>query len=62
MTLYAPSTQGISAPEHDSGLLMAALGTDLLGDKFLDVDIWVNGHTYHTTDMIIGHTRVISNP
>lgn len=64
ITHHAPTIHGTSSPKNSDNPWGSAFATELLGDSgtsWVDVKVWVFGHTHFTTDFQKNGIRVLSN-
>ncbi|TGO70582.1 hypothetical protein BELL_0702g00050 [Botrytis elliptica] len=64
VTHHAPTIVGTSSPKNSNNPWGSAFATELLGDSsmsWVDVKVWVFGHTHFTTDFEKDGIRVLSN-
>ncbi|KAF7912711.1 uncharacterized protein EAF01_001732 [Botrytis porri] len=64
ITHHAPTIVGTSSPKNSNNPWGSVFATELLGNSstnWVDVKVWVFGHTHFTTDMEKNGVRVLSN-
>ncbi|KAF7895067.1 hypothetical protein EAF00_006881 [Botryotinia globosa] len=64
ITHHAPTIHGTSSTKNSNNPWGSAFATELLGDSsmsWVDVKVWVFGHTHFTTDFEKNGIRVLSN-
>jgi predicted phosphodiesterase len=61
LTHHCPYNKFTSAPEYENNDVQCCYSTDL-SCMFPGVHTWAYGHTHYPQDMMVGTTRIVSNP